>query len=213
MYNTVIFDLDGTLLNTIEDLMDSTNYALNKYNYPSRSLSEIISFVGNGVGVLIKKAMPNDNNNDYEEVLTTFKTYYETHNMIKTKPYEGIIFLIKELKKENIKMAIVSNKFQKAVEEICLPLFGDYIPIMYGESDGIRRKPYPDMVKKAMLMLKATPKETVYVGDSEVDVATAINTGIDIIGVDWGFRGKAKLKALGVTKIALKPSDIKILIK
>lgn len=208
MYNTIIFDLDGTLLNTIEDLMDSTNYVLTKFNYPTRTLEEITSFVGNGVAVLIHKALPDNDKSKEEEVLACFKEYYEEHSMIKTGPYPGIIDLLTELKQRNIKMAIVSNKFQEGVNTVCAPLFGEYISIMIGETPDVNKKPAPDMVYKAMDLLQADPKTTVYIGDSDVDVATARNSSLDVIGVSWGFRGRKFLEDLNVEQIVDDPKEI-----
>lgn len=208
MYNTIIFDLDGTLLNTIEDLKDATNYALRKFNYPERTLEEITSFVGNGVAVLIHKALPENDKSKETEVLACFKEYYEIHSMDKTGPYEGIIDLLAELKNRNIKMAIVSNKFQEGVTIICEPLFGKYISVMIGEHEGVNKKPAPDMVYQAMKMLEADPQKTVYIGDSDVDIATAKNSHLDAIGVSWGFRGRKFLEDLNVKQIVDKPTEI-----
>ena len=208
MYNTIIFDLDGTLLNTIEDLMIATNYALRKFNYPERTLAEITSFVGNGVAVLIHKALPDNDKTMEKEVLACFKEYYEIHSMDNTGPYDGIIELLKELKSRNIKMAIVSNKFQEGVTIICKPLFGEYISVMIGEHEGVNKKPAPDMVYQAMKMLEADPQKTVYIGDSDVDIATAKNSNLDAIGVSWGFRGRKFLENLNVKQIVDNPIEI-----
>ena len=213
MYNTIIFDLDGTLLNTIEDLKIATNYALRKFNYPERTLAEVTSFVGNGVAVLIHKALPENDKSKEQEVLACFKEYYEIHSMDNTGPYEGIIELLKELKNRNIKMAIVSNKFQEGVTIICKPLFGEYISVMIGEHEGVNKKPAPDMVYQAMEILQADPEKTVYIGDSDVDIATAKNSHLDAIGVSWGFRGRKFLEDLNSTYVIDKFEEILDIIK
>lgn len=188
-YTTVIFDLDGTLLDTLEDLADALNYALKKHEYPVRSLGEVRSFVGNGVQKLVERALPRGlENPDFDKVFADFKEYYAVHCEDKTDTYAGVTDLIGKLSDKGLKMAVVSNKLDGAVKQLCSARFGGKIECAIGEVEGIRRKPFPDMVEKALLLLGSTKEETVYVGDSEVDLQTAANSGLDCISVTWGFR-------------------------
>ena len=197
-YEAVIFDLDGTLLDTLEDLCDSTNFALSEFGYPERSLEEVRSFVGNGIGKLIERALPpNAEKADYDAVLAEFKAHYAANCNNKTKAYKGIYDTLDALKTNGIKMAVVSNKADSAVKELCERYFPGYFEVVIGEKENIRRKPAPDSVFAAMKILGVKKENTVYVGDSEVDVATAENSGIDLIVVSWGFRDRDKLSRMG----------------
>ncbi len=202
-YDTVIFDLDGTLLNTLEDLRDSTNFALSRCGYPERTTQEIRSFVGNGIGKLIEHAVPQGTSREeYAAVLAVFKAHYAENCNNKTRAYDGIEALLARLKAANVKLAIVSNKVDSAVKALCERYFADYISIAIGEKENICRKPAPDTVFAAMELLGAKKESTVYIGDSEVDVQTAKNAGIDLIAVSWGFRDREALRALGDFPIA-----------
>jgi phosphoglycolate phosphatase len=202
-YEAVIFDLDGTLLDTLEDLCDSTNYALAKFGYPKRSLEEVRSFVGNGIGKLIERALPPyANRAEYDDVLAEFKAHYASNCNNKTKAYNGIYDMLDTLKNSGVKMAVVSNKVNSAVMELCDKYFPGYFEIAIGEKDGIRRKPAPDSVFAAINALGIKKENTVYIGDSEVDVETAKNAHIDIIAVSWGFRDRNALEAMGNFTIA-----------
>ncbi len=202
-YDTVIFDLDGTLLDTLEDLCDSTNFALSQFGYPERTLSEVRSFVGNGIGKLIERVLPNGTNNaDYYAVLDEFKARYSSNCNNKTKAYSGIYDMLDALKTSGIKMAVVSNKVDSAVKALCERYFKGYFDVAIGEREGVRRKPAPDSVIAAMDMLGAEKANTVYIGDSEVDVETATNAGVKLIAVSWGFRDRELLEELGVFEIA-----------
>lgn len=215
MIDTVIFDLDGTLLNTLEDLKDSTNFALNKFGYPQRTLDEVRQFVGNGVRKLIERAIPDGSSNpDCEECLKTFKEHYAKNMYNKTAPYQGIIDMLLQLKENGIKTAVVSNKFDLAVKELCKKYFGELIEIAIGESENVRKKPAPDSVLKAIKELNSNIKNCIYAGDSDVDVQTAQNTGIECIGVTWGFRDRSLLKKEGAQYIIDTPDEfIKIINK
>lgn len=209
MADTIIWDLDGTLLNTLDDLCDSVNYALTQYHLPTRDRMEIRRFLGNGIRNLIGQSVPeNISETVFDEIFQTFRTYYMGHCQIKTKPYEGIPETLAELKKANYKMAIVSNKIQGAVTDLQKQFFSDYISVAIGESEGIRRKPAPDMVHKAMELLHSSEKSTIYVGDSEVDLQTAANSGIKCISVLWGFRDEDFLIQKGAETFAKCPQDI-----
>ena len=179
----ILWDLDGTLLDTLEDLMDGVNYALQQFNLPPRTYEEIRQFVGNGAGVLIHRAV--EGRADEKAVLDTFKTYYHAHCQVKTRPYDGVLGALAQLG-EKYPMAIVSNKPDSAVKPLC----EQYFPGLYalGERADCPRKPAADMVFAAM---KDIGVETcVYVGDSEVDIATAKNAGVKCLSVLWGFRDR-----------------------
>lgn len=209
MIDTVIFDLDGTLLNTLDDLKDSTNFALHKFGYPERTIEEVRRFVGNGVGKLIERAIPDGLVNPcYEKCLKIFKENYAENMYNKTVPYNGIIDMLTELKTRQIKTAVVSNKFDSAVKELCKKYFNGLIQISIGESELVRKKPAPDSVLTAIKELNSDIKNCIYVGDSDVDVQTAKNARIPCIGVTWGFRDNELLQKEGASYIVEKPSDI-----
>ncbi len=208
-YTTVIFDLDGTLLDTLEDLMDAVNYALDKYGYPARTLSEIRSFLGNGVRNLMKCSLPDgESNPDFEEILSAFRKYYTAHCKIKTRAYDGVLELMQRLKEAGCRLAIVSNKLDSAVKELNQSYFNGYIQAAIGEKEGIQRKPAPDMVENALAELNSSKKEAIYIGDSEVDIRTASNAGLDCISVSWGFRDADFLRENGASMIADTPQQV-----
>lgn len=205
MIKTVIFDLDGTLLNTLEDLKDAANFALSEFGYPKRSLEEIRCFVGNGVRKLIERAVPEACEN-IDECLCIFKKNYSENMCNNTVPYNGILKILKDLQDNGVKIGVVSNKFDSAVKELCKKYFGNLVDIAVGQSDDVPKKPAPDGVLKAMKELGADKNSTVYIGDSEVDVQTAKNSGLPCIGVTWGFRNKNDLQ--GADYIIDNPCDI-----
>lgn len=208
-YDTVVFDLDGTLLNTLEDLHDSVNYALRGVGMPERSLEEIRSFVGNGVRRLVELAVPQGAENPkFEEVFAAFRQYYSVHCNDKTAPYPQIMELLQALQEKGYQLAIVSNKFQDAVEELKKLYFEQYVTVAMGQKDKVRKKPAPDMVFEALKALDSTVERAVYVGDSEVDIATAANAGMDCIVVAWGFRTREEQKRAGGRIFADSPLDI-----
>ncbi len=185
----VIFDLDGTLLDTLEDLRDSVNVALEKYHFPICTLEEVRGFVGNGLRNLMLQAVPEGEKNPvFEELFVFFKSYYREHCNVKTKPYEGIFELMKELQGRGIKMAIVSNKFDAGVKALNEKYFREFTQVAIGEREGVRRKPEPDSVNEALRILGVEKEHAMYVGDSEVDILTAQNADIRCISVTWGFR-------------------------
>ncbi|MBE5827224.1 MAG: HAD family hydrolase [Butyrivibrio sp.] len=196
--NTVIFDMDGTVLNTLEDITDSVNVILERHGFPERTIDEIRHFVGNGAVVLMERALPHGKETpDFEAILEEYKVYYEEHCNIKTGPYSGIKELMAALSQRGYKMAIVSNKPMGAVRELNNIYFGDYIDVAIGVTDTLRRKPYPDECFEAMKLLGSSAEECIYVGDSEVDHKTAVNTGLKCISCLWGFRTKEELVAAG----------------
>ena len=202
MYNTVIFDLDGTILNTLEDLADSVNYALGSFGYPLRSIDEVREFVGNGIKKLIERAVPcGTDEQQTDKVLDVFKQHYGQNSDIKTKAYDGICEMISNLKKAGIKTAVVTNKAHFAAVPLCKKYFDGLIDVTIGEREGVRKKPYPDSVFEAMEQLGASKQNTIYVGDSDVDINTAKNAGVDCVCVDWGFRSREFLIKSGATSI------------
>lgn len=214
IYKTVIFDMDGTILDTLEDLTDTLNYALRKNDMPLRTLSEVRSFVGNGIQVLLNKAIPDGNlNPKYDDVYQSFKEYYKDHCNDKTHAYPGILELMRTLKQDGVRMAIVSNKVNSAVEELNEVYFEGMVDVAMGEHSGMARKPAPDMVFAAMEKLNADPTTTVYIGDSDVDYNTAKNASLPCISVLWGFRTKEQLESVGATVFAEKAEDILTLIR
>jgi phosphoglycolate phosphatase len=201
-YTTVIFDLDGTLLNTLSDLHASTNHALAAHDLPPRSLDEVRSFVGNGIRNLIRLAVPVGSSDELiDTVHADFDAHYAVHNMDQTGPYPGVIELVKTLRDKGIRCCVVSNKGDYAVQPLVQHFFPNMFDVVCGEreKDGIRRKPWPDTVLECMRVVGATKGESVYVGDSEVDLLTAANAGIDCIAVTWGFRDEDFLRAQGAT--------------
>lgn len=207
--NTVIFDLDGTLLNTLGDLADAVNFALRQYGYPERSIEEVRCFVGNGVSKLMELSIPEGKNNpEFGNCLAVFKNYYSKNMQNKTCPYDGIMDLLEALRKEGCRTAIVSNKFDAAVKELNRRYFDGYIGIAAGESESVHRKPAPDCVNLVLRKLGSTAKEAVYVGDSEVDIKTAHNAGLPCICVTWGFRGREFLEKEGADRIISHPSEL-----
>lgn len=212
--STIVFDLDGTLLNTLEDLADSTNYALRQYGFAERTLEEIRAFVGNGVRKLIERALPEGAENPlFNSVFSCFKSYYVDHCMEKTGLYAGIPEMLHELKSAGYHMAIVSNKLQSGVDELYEHYFSDTVEVAVGERPELNRKPASDMVLLALEKLGVSTDEAVYVGDSDVDVATARNSGLPCISVLWGFRDKEFLVQHGAHCFAQTPEEICRIIK
>lgn len=207
MIKTIIFDLDGTLLNTLEDLMISANYALLEFGFPTHSLEDIRKFVGNGVKKLIERAVPIDCPQDViEKCLDVFKEHYSKNMYNHTKPYDSILEILEKLHNKGLKIGVVSNKFDSAVKELCQKYFLNLVDIAIGQSDDVPKKPAPNVVFKAMKELSAEPSSTIYVGDSEVDVQTAKNSDLPCIGVLWGFRDRKDLA--GADYIIDNPCDI-----
>ena len=212
MYKTFIFDLDGTLLDTLQDLADSVNYALRQHGMPEHSLDDIRRFVGNGVRLLMERAVPDGAQNpQFEATFATFRQYYMLHSLDTTRPYDGIPELIHELKTRGCKMAVVSNKMMAATQELVRHFFPD-IEVAIGEHEaaGIKKKPAPDTVFEALrqLGISLQPSSVTYVGDSDVDLATARNSGLPCISVLWGFRDRDFLLAHGATTFVEHPLDI-----
>lgn len=209
MINTVIFDMDGTLLDTLEDLRDAVNAGLALKNYPARDLEEIRQFVGNGVRVLLEKAVPEGTPEaDMKVCLAAFKEYYAKHWQDKTKPYDGIRELLAALKEKKIKTAVISNKYDEAVLQLCRDYFPGSFDSARGERAGVPRKPAPDGIYSILEELGAAKENAVYVGDSEVDMETAHNAGLTSVGVTWGFRDRSLLQAKGADYIIDSPEEL-----
>ena len=208
-YKAVIFDLDGTLLDTLEDLKNSVNYGLSCYGMRHISLEQTRRFVGNGVAKLVERAVPLGTDKEMtEKVLAEFRKHYSEHSLDFTKPYEGMVELVKDLKKNGYKLAIVSNKIDSAVKELSQIFFGNCMDAAIGETPEIPKKPAPDMIFKALEILGVDKKDAVFLGDSEVDVATGLNSGLDMITVLWGFRDRDELVEAGAKCFAENVSDI-----
>ena len=211
-YRAVIFDLDGTLLDTLEDLTDSCNQALARLNYLPHTIDEVRQFVGNGLGVMMEKALPGGRGNpDYEKALAGMKEIYAGNYRNKTKAYPGVLELIERLKEKGVKMAIVSNKPDEQVKELAA-LYFTSIPqeaaIGENEAAGVRRKPAPDSVYTALRALGEDKSAAVYVGDSDVDMATARNAGLPCISVSWGFKTREFLQQNGASPIVDRAEEI-----
>ncbi len=209
MINTIIFDMDGTVLDTLEDLTNSVNHVLSKFGMPEHTVHEYRQFFGSGIKYALQCAVPAGTpDHIIDNMIPIFKEHYNEHCLDRTKPYDGIIELMKKLKVNGFKMAIVSNKIDSAVKELNERFFSDYVDVAVGESPGIRRKPAPDTVFSALEKLGSKKNEAVYVGDSEVDYQTAVNSGLPCISVLWGFRDKDFLIRHGAALFAGSPSDI-----
>ena len=210
-YNTYIFDLDGTLLDTLGDLAAATNYALRQHGMPEHSIDDVRRFVGNGVRKLMERAIPNGAHNpDFEATFATFRQYYMQHSLDTTQPYEGISETLAALKAKGCRLAVVSNKMMAATQELCQHFFPDTIEVAIGENEaaGIRKKPAPDTVYAALDALGVGKGNAVYVGDSDVDIQTAANAGLPCISVLWGFRDKAFLTENGAKTFISTPSEL-----
>jgi len=213
-YKAVIFDLDGTLLDTLEDLCDSVNNSLRAFGMQERSLDEIRCFVGNGAASLIARSVCEGTGEDiFNGCFKYYQADYSKNSTNKTKPYDGILPLLSTLRSDGVKIAVVSNKPDAAVKSLCERYFGSDIAFAAGESAHVAKKPAPDSVFTAMRALGVEPDETVYIGDSEVDVATGKNAGVATIAVDWGFRSRKELHDAGAETIASSPCELLEMLK
>lgn len=209
MIKACIFDLDGTLLNTLEDLTDAVNFSLKKHNFPLRTIDEVRRFLGNGAAVLLdRSAPPGTSSHEMQACLSDFKAYYSLHKQDKTCPYPDIPELLSQLHARGMKLAIVSNKFDRAVKALAEFYFSGLISVAIGESDRIRKKPAPDTVYEALSLLQADKSEVIYVGDSETDIETAKNAGVRHIGVTWGFRDRDTLRRSGASDLIHAPLEL-----
>ena len=210
-YSAYIFDLDGTLLDTLGDLAASVNYALRTYGMPEHTIDDVRRFVGNGVRKLMERAIPDGASNpDFEATFATFRQYYMAHSLDTTKPYDGILETLEALKAKGCHLAVVSNKMMAATQELCRHFFPDTIEVAIGENEaeGIRKKPAPDTVFAALRQLGVGQEGAVYVGDSDVDIETARNSGLPCISVLWGFRDRDFLLQHGAETFISNPSEL-----
>ncbi len=210
-FDTYIFDLDGTLLDTLGDLAASVNHALRTHGLPEHSIDDVRRFVGNGVRKLMERAVPDGAGNPlFDETFATFRQYYMAHSLDTTRPYEGIPETLEALKARGCHLAVVSNKMMAATQELCRHFFPDTIEVAIGEDEaaGIRRKPAPDTVFAALKALGVGKENAVYVGDSDVDIQTARNAGIPCISVLWGFRDRDFLLQNGAETFISTPSEL-----
>lgn len=208
-YKLAIFDMDGTILNTIDDLAASLNAVLEKSGFPTRTMDEVISFVGDGLRTLIERGVPDGSDSEtVDRVLADFKAYYAVHCADRTAPYDGIIELLKNLRTNGCMTAVVSNKVDDAVQELCKKYFDGFFDYAVGERSGILRKPAPDSVNEVLEKLNVSRENAVYIGDSEVDIKTAENAGMDSIIVEWGFRERDFLLKKGAKTIVSAAKEI-----
>ena len=211
MYSTYIFDLDGTLLDTLTDLAASCNFALRTHGMPEHSIDDVRRFVGNGVRKLMERAIPEgEANPDFEATYATFREHYMHHSLDTTKPYPAIMETLAELKARGCRLAVVSNKMMAATVELCKHFFPDTIEVAIGENEaeGICKKPAPDTVYAALRKLGVNKDDAVYVGDSDVDIQTAANSGLPCISVLWGFRDRDFLIQHGAKTFISAPSEL-----
>ena len=208
-YDTVIFDLDGTLLDTLDDLTDGVNHALADFVYPLADREQIRTRLGYGSGYLIAQSVPGGfDDPNYQAVFDDYLAYYRAHSSVKTRPYEGVPELLEELKARGVRRAIVSNKPDSATQELYERWFASSVDYAVGERSGIRRKPAPDSLLEAMRILGAEKRRTVYVGDSEVDIETAAAAGVDCISCTWGFRSAEQLVRSGAVTLVERAADL-----
>ncbi len=212
-YSLAIFDMDGTILNTLDDMTDSLNEILTKYKLPLHTVDEVRFMVGNGIPKLVERALADGRSNpDFEKILADFIAYYEEHCAIKTAPYEGIPQAIKTLRAAGIKIAVNTNKVEPAAIALCDDYFPGLFDIISGSRPGMPPKPAPDgiyeILKRAGMDGKSQGQRAVFIGDSDVDMQTGTNAGLDVIGVDWGFRGKKFLQEHGAEVIMMTASEL-----
>ena len=209
MTKAIVFDLDGTLLDTLTDLAASTNYALRSCGMPEHSIDDVRRFVGNGVCMLMTRAVPDGENNPrFDEAFSVFRQHYMQHCLDTTCPYPGIMEALARLKEKGMMLAIVSNKMQVATEELRQHFFSQYIDVAIGESAAIRKKPAPDTVNEALRLLGISHDEAIYVGDSDVDIDTARAAMMPCASVLWGFRDRQFLLNHGATRLLSSPEEL-----
>lgn len=209
-YKAVLFDMDGTVLDTLDDLADSVNHSLKQFSLPEVSRFQVSQSLGNGAAYLIRQCLPKNTPDAlFEQVLAFYKPWYAAHCRIKTKPYAGILPLMEELRAAGVRQAIISNKPDSAVQELAEAFFPGLMDVVIGESSAVRRKPSPDTVLAAAEKMGIAVPGCVYIGDTEVDVETSHNAGMDCIAVTWGFRTEEQLRAAGAAPIVHTPAELK----
>lgn len=208
-YKTVVFDLDGTLVNSIDDLTENINITMRQLGYPERTVDEVKLFVGNGIGPLIQRALPeNASEEEIKKCFEVFKEHYLNNMHNQTKTFDGIMELLTELKKQGVKTSVVSNKLDEATKNMCNHFFGTLIDVAIGDNDEREKKPAADNVLEALRQLGSNQTEAIYVGDTKVDVATARNSQLPVVGVTWGYRGRAELEAAKADFIIDQPMEL-----
>lgn len=209
MYKLVIFDMDGTILNTIDDLTEAGNVICKKYGFPTHTSEEFRFFVGNGIPKMVKRALPSEVSDDlYKKCLEEYIEYYKNHCAEKTAPYEGITDCIKHLRSFGIKIAVNTNKVESAAIDLCNTYFPGLFDIISGSRPSIPPKPAPDGIYEILNRAKTKPEEACYIGDSDVDLQTGINSGLSFIGVDWGFRGRDFLLEHGAKCVVMNTTEL-----
>lgn len=209
MIDTIIFDMDGTLLDTLDDLTDAVNHALKVMGYPMRDREAIRKFLGNGLEILIKKALPDEHKeNDVHDAIALFKEFYSIHGNDNTKPYDGVVELLAELHRRGVTTAVLSNKYEAAVIELAAEYFPGSFDVIRGERKNVPLKPAPDGIFSIMEELSISPENAMYVGDSEVDMKTGNNAGVTTVGVLWGFRTRDVLENNGAHHIIADPMEL-----
>ena len=212
-YQAVLFDMDGTVLDTLDDLCDSINHSLAEFSLPQVSREHVRQCLGNGAAFLVSHSIPAGSSPELEaEVLAFYKPWYDAHCLIKTAPYEGILPMMQSLKEQGLRLAIISNKPDRAVQELSDAFFPGLLELSVGESPSVRRKPAPDTVLTAASQIGLSVDQCVYVGDSEVDLQTARNAGMDCISVTWGFRDEAQLIEAGASVLVRTPEELESLL-
>ena len=205
-YTLAVFDMDGTVLNTLQDLANATNYALEQFGFPTHTTEEVRKMLGNGVYNQIRRALPEGTDEEtIQRVIPVYKEYYTAHMNVNTRPYDGIPEMMKALHAEGVRVGVSSNKFDPAVQELTRMYFDGLVDFAQGEDDDTPKKPDPKGVWKIMEKAGAKPEQTFFCGDSPVDVETAVNAGVDGIFVSWGFRSEEQLREAGAEKIASDP--------
>lgn len=208
-YDAVLFDMDGTVVDSLEDICGAVNHAMRHYHLPEYEPAQIAAYLGNGARYLLKCALPADATEAFlDEVLAYYKPYYAAHTGDKTRPYAGILPMMERMKTAGLRLAIISNKPDAAVQPLVRTYFADLVQLAVGEREGVRRKPSPDMIDAAAEQLGVAKDRCLYVGDSEVDVETAKNAGIDCAAVTWGFRSREQLVNAGAGVIVDSPEEL-----
>ena len=212
-YSLAIFDMDGTILNTLDDMTDSLNEILTKYNFPLHTVDEVRFMVGNGIPKLVERALPDGRSTpQFDQILSDFIAYYEKHCAIKTAPYAGVVDCIKALRAAGLKIAVNTNKVEPAAIALCDDYFPGLFDIISGSRPGMPPKPAPDgiyeILSRAGMDGKSDGQRAVFIGDSDVDMQTGMNAGLDVIGVDWGFRGKKFLEEHGARVIMMTAEEL-----
>lgn len=208
MKKLIIFDLDGTLIDTLDDLKNAVNHALKTRNWPLKSKEEVRNAIGNGVGKLVERCLPKEaNKEDYLELLSIFKAYYETNYNVCTKPYNGVKELLVKLKNEGYLLAVCTNKIDDVAHELVETFYPNLFDYIQGEVEGLKKKPAPDMINKILNHFNLNKEETIYIGDTDVDMATAINSNLDYLIESYGYRTKEELKILCPNSIVLDSTE------